>query len=64
MANGAGSAGVAIVKLLIKMGVKDVILCDTKGIIYEGRPAGMNSFKEEMAGSPIKKKNKGHWQMH
>ena len=49
VANGAGSAGVAIVKLLIKMGVKDVILCDTKGIIYEGRPAGMNSFKEEMA---------------
>src|SRR3982751_68301 len=47
--NGAGSAGVAIVKLLIKMGVKDVILCDTKGIIYEGRPSGMNSFKEEMA---------------
>ena len=36
VANGAGSAGVAIVKLLIKMGVKDVILCDTKGIIYEG----------------------------
>ena len=49
VANGAGSAGVAIVKLLIKMGVKDVILCDTKGIIYEGRPVGMNSFKEEMA---------------
>ncbi len=49
VANGAGSAGVAIVKLLIKMGVKDVILCDTKGIIYEGRPSGMNSFKEEMA---------------
>ena len=29
--NGAGSAGVAIVKLLLHMGVKDVILCDTKG---------------------------------
>ena len=39
VANGAGSAGVAIVKLLLSMGVKDVILCDTKGIIYEGRPS-------------------------
>lgn len=47
--NGAGSAGVAIVKLLLHMGVKDVILCDTKGIIYEGRPFGMNRFKDEMA---------------
>ena len=49
VANGAGAAGVAIVKLLLHMGVKDVILCDTKGIIYEGRPSGMNPFKEEMA---------------
>ncbi|WP_071394019.1 NAD(P)-dependent malic enzyme [Bacillus tuaregi] len=49
VANGAGSAGVAIVKLLLNMGVKDVILCDTKGIIYEGRPNGMNPFKEELA---------------
>jgi malate dehydrogenase (oxaloacetate-decarboxylating) len=47
--NGAGAAGVAIVKLLLQMGVTDVILCDTKGIIYKGRPAGMNPFKEEMA---------------
>ncbi|WP_078409876.1 NAD(P)-dependent malic enzyme [Priestia abyssalis] len=47
--NGAGAAGVAIVKLLLHMSVKDVILCDTKGIIYEGRPVGMNPFKEEMA---------------
>jgi malate dehydrogenase (oxaloacetate-decarboxylating) len=47
--NGAGAAGVAIVKLLLHMGVKDVILCDTNGIIYEGRPVGMNRFKDEMA---------------
>ncbi|MBV7505634.1 NAD-dependent malic enzyme [Bacillus sp. sid0103] len=47
--NGSGAAGVAIVKLLIHIGVKDVILCDTKGIIYSGRPLGMNPFKEEMA---------------
>ena len=49
VANGAGAAGVAIVKLLLRMGVKDVILCDTKGIIYNGRPVGMNPFKEELA---------------
>jgi malate dehydrogenase (oxaloacetate-decarboxylating) len=59
VANGAGSAGVAIVKLLIKMGVKDVILCDTKGIIYEGRPVGMNSFKEEMARITNKEQKQG-----
>ena len=59
VANGSGSAGVAIVKLLIKMGVKDVILCDTKGIIYEGRPAGMNPFKEEMARITNKEQKQG-----
>ncbi|MCO0600099.1 NAD-dependent malic enzyme [Peribacillus butanolivorans] len=49
VANGAGAAGVAIVKLLLNMGVRDVILCDTKGIIYEGRSVGMNPIKEEIA---------------
>ncbi|MFB5281714.1 NADP-dependent malic enzyme [Peribacillus sp. Hz7] len=57
--NGAGAAGVAIVKLLLRMGVKDVILCDTKGIIYEGRPIGMNPFKEEMASITNKGQKKG-----
>jgi len=57
--NGAGSAGVAIVKLLLSMGVKDVILCDTKGIIYEGRTAGMNSFKEAMACITNKEQKQG-----
>lgn len=49
VANGAGAAGIAIIKLLISMGVKDVIMCDTKGIVYEGRTFGMNPVKEEMA---------------
>lgn len=49
VANGAGAAGIAIMKLLISMGVKEVIMCDTKGIVYEGRPFGMNAVKEEMA---------------
>lgn len=49
VANGAGAAGIAIMKLLISMGVKEVIMCDTKGIVYEGRPYGMNAVKEEIA---------------
>ncbi|MGE5701961.1 MAG: NAD(P)-dependent malic enzyme, partial [Clostridia bacterium] len=49
VANGAGAAGIAIMKLLVSMGVKEVIMCDTKGIVYEGRTYGMNAVKEEMA---------------
>ena len=57
--NGAGAAGTAITKLLVVMGVKDVILCDTKGIIYGGRHVGMNIFKEEMACITNKEQKKG-----
>jgi malate dehydrogenase (oxaloacetate-decarboxylating) len=49
VANGAGAAGIAIIKLLYSYGVRDVIMCDSKGAIYEGRPFGMNSVKEEVA---------------
>ncbi|PYZ93960.1 NAD-dependent malic enzyme [Salipaludibacillus keqinensis] len=47
--NGAGAAGIAIIKLLMSMGCKHFILCDSKGAIYEGRPFGMNNLKHEMA---------------
>jgi malate dehydrogenase (oxaloacetate-decarboxylating) len=47
--NGAGAAGIAIVKLLYRMGARDIILCDSKGAIYEDRPYGMNWVKEEVA---------------
>ncbi|MGM7702313.1 NAD(P)-dependent malic enzyme [Pseudalkalibacillus sp. Hm43] len=47
--NGAGSAGIAIIKLLNRFGVKDIIMCDSKGAIYEGRPYGMNRVKEEVS---------------
>ncbi|GIM45209.1 hypothetical protein DNHGIG_07580 [Collibacillus ludicampi] len=57
--NGAGAAGVAIIKLLVHMGVQDAILCDTKGIIYEGRPDGMNVIKEEVARITNKEGKKG-----
>jgi len=46
--NGAGAAGIAITKLLMSMGLRKVILCDTKGAIYKGRP-GLNAEKELMA---------------
>jgi len=49
VANGAGAAGIAIIKLLYSYGVRDIIMCDTKGAIYEGRPSGMNDIKAEVA---------------
>jgi malate dehydrogenase (oxaloacetate-decarboxylating) len=49
VANGAGAAGIAIIKLLYRYGVRDIIMCDTKGAIYEGRPIGMNRVKDEVA---------------
>ncbi len=59
VANGAGAAGIAIIKLLLSMGVKDVIMCDTKGIVYEGRPFGMNKVKEQMAAITNRQKLQG-----
>lgn len=46
--NGAGAAGTAIAKLLMTLGLKDVILCDRTGAIYEGREK-LNSAKEDIA---------------
>jgi malate dehydrogenase (oxaloacetate-decarboxylating) len=47
--NGAGAAAISVTKLLLSDGIKDVTLCDRKGIIYEGRKDGMNWIKEEMS---------------
>lgn len=47
--NGAGAAGIAIVKLLYSYGVRDMIMCDSKGAIYEGRDYGMNDTKAYVA---------------
>ncbi|NDK00718.1 malate dehydrogenase [Bacillus subtilis subsp. subtilis] len=49
VANGAGAAGIAIIKLLHHYGVRDIVMCDSKGAIYEGRPNGMNDVKNEVA---------------
>lgn len=47
--NGAGAAAIAIAKLLLTKGIKNITLCDRNGMIYEGRPCGMNPIKDEMA---------------
>jgi malate dehydrogenase (oxaloacetate-decarboxylating) len=46
--SGAGAAGVAVTKFLLSFGVRDVILCDSRGVIYQGRP-DLNSSKQEIA---------------
>ena len=56
--SGAGAAGIAIIKLLIAMGLKDVVLCDRKGAIYKGRE-GLNAEKTEMAEITNKEMRKG-----
>lgn len=47
--SGAGAAAIAITKLLISAGFKNIVMTDRNGIIYKGRPEGMNWIKEEMA---------------
>ncbi|WP_124098268.1 NADP-dependent malic enzyme [Ruminococcus sp. Marseille-P6503] len=56
--SGAGAAGIAIIKLLISMGLKDVVLCDRSGAIYKGRE-GLNAEKQEMAEITNKEMRKG-----
>ena len=57
--SGAGAAAITVTKLLLSYGLGDAILCDSKGIIYEGRTAGMNPYKEEIARMTNRKKVKG-----
>lgn len=56
--SGAGSAGIAITRLLLKMGIKDVILCDRMGAIYEGQE-GLNPYQAEMGKITNPKMKKG-----
>lgn len=57
--NGAGASAIAVLKFIMSAGVKDAILCDSKGTIYEGRKENMNPVKEEMAKITNKDKIKG-----
>ncbi|NLI93687.1 MAG: NAD-dependent malic enzyme [Peptococcaceae bacterium] len=59
VANGAGAAGIAIIKLLMAEGLKNVIMCDTKGAIYQGRKEGMNPWKEQIAAATNPEKLSG-----
>ncbi|MBO5650550.1 MAG: NAD-dependent malic enzyme, partial [Selenomonas sp.] len=54
--NGAGAAGQAITRLIHRAGGRNIILCDSRGAIYDGRPNGMNPYKEDIA----KITNPGH----
>ena len=56
--SGAGAAAIAIVKLLLSSGYKNVVMCDRKGAIYEGRE-GLNWIKEEMAKETNLEKRQG-----
>ncbi len=56
--SGAGAAGIAIIKLLISMGLKDVVMCDRKGAIYKGRE-GLNAEKEIIAEMTNQQMRKG-----
>ena len=49
--NGAGAAGIACAKFYVALGVtkENIIMCDSKGVIYKGREGGMNPYKEEFA---------------
>ncbi len=57
--NGAGASAIAVTKFLLSAGVKNAILCDSKGIIYKGRKENMNKTKEEMAKVTNRKMIKG-----
>ena len=56
--SGAGAAAVAIVKLLLSAGFENVVMCDRKGAVYEGRD-GLNWIKEEMAQTTNREKKAG-----
>lgn len=56
--SGAGAAGIAVTKMLLNYGAKNIILCDSKGILYEGR-GDLNKYKEEIALVTNKEKLKG-----
>ena len=49
--NGAGAAGFATAEHYVRLGVKreNIILCDTKGVVYKGRKQGMNAYKDRFA---------------
>jgi malate dehydrogenase (oxaloacetate-decarboxylating) len=47
--NGGGAAGIAVTKLLLSLGVGEIVICDRAGAVYEGRDAHMDFSKHEIA---------------
>ncbi len=49
--NGAGAAGIAVADLYVNLGIRheNIIMCDSRGVIYKGREKGMNPYKEKYA---------------
>lgn len=47
--SGAGASAIAAAKLLLLAGARNIIVCDTKGVVYKGRAVGMTRIKEELA---------------
>ncbi len=49
--NGAGASGIACANFHISLGIKpeNILMCDSKGVIYKGRTSGMNKYKEKFA---------------
>jgi len=58
--NGAGAAGIAILRILLHQGFKNIVMCDSTGIIYSGRAKGMNPIKENIAHLTNPKKLQGN----
>ncbi len=58
--NGAGAASIAVAKFLLSAGARNIVLLDSKGIVYEGRTENMNSAKEEIARITNRNKEKGN----
>jgi malate dehydrogenase (oxaloacetate-decarboxylating) len=57
--NGAGAAGMATCKMMLKYGFKNIVICDTSGAIYKGRRKNMSSYKRSLANMTNKKREKG-----
>lgn len=57
--NGPGAAGTAIIKMMISLGVNNIIACDSKGIVVEGREAQLSPYKIELAQITNKEKLQG-----
>jgi malate dehydrogenase (oxaloacetate-decarboxylating) len=57
--NGAGAAAIAIAKLLLHLKVGDIVMADSRGVIYEGRKEGMNPYKEQVARATNREMVKG-----